>query len=276
MTMRAISPTAPLPLLPRDADALTRIGRFRMLTRSQLHRWHFPTVSDTVVRRFVNRMTARGYLGTERLNGNGRQVLWLTPKGADVLVDETRVDRADLFPARGPVPPKDFAHTTAIIDAAIAVEQRGLASDMLLPAWALQRAFAGRINSVPDLLCLTRSSGTQAGVVLAVEVDLGNEPIRSMIVPKARRVVLDVLAPYRRSTVALLLLTRGRRRREAIAAAVASIALSVPIVTELHEHFCAVPSSTTNVRSGCWVDRTSEGVEVVDGTAALPRAEGAD
>jgi len=273
MTKRAISPTA---LLPRDADALTRIGRFRMLTRSQLHRWHFPTVSDTVVRRFVDRMTERGYLGAERLNGNGMQVLWLTSKGADFLPDKTGIDRDDLFPARGPVPPKDFAHTAAIIDAAIAVKQRGLAPDVLLPAWALQRVFAGRIDSVPDLLCLTLSSATRAGVVLAVEVDLGNEPIRSMIVPKARRVVLDVLAPYRGSTVALLLLTRGKRRRDAITAAVAGISTSVPIVTELHEHFCAVPSGTTNVWSRCSVDRTSEGVEVVDGTAVLPRIEGAD
>jgi hypothetical protein len=61
--------------LPRDLAALTTIGIFRMLTRTQLQAWHFETVSETVVRLFIDRMSERRYLGAERLNRNGVQVV---------------------------------------------------------------------------------------------------------------------------------------------------------------------------------------------------------
>nr|MDQ3281310.1 hypothetical protein [Acidobacteriota bacterium] len=70
-------------LLPRDADVLAAIGRFRMLTRPQLKRWFFHDVSEPVVTRFFQRSMSSGYLGVERLGGNGIQVAWLTRKGRD-------------------------------------------------------------------------------------------------------------------------------------------------------------------------------------------------
>lgn len=39
----------------------------------------------------------------------------------------------------------------AIVDVALAVKQRGFQSDVMLPAWALQRAQAGRAEVFPDL-----------------------------------------------------------------------------------------------------------------------------
>lgn len=232
-------------LLARDLAALTTIGIFRMLTRSQLKAWHFESVSETVVRRFIDRMVERGYLGQERINRNGVQVVWLTQAGADLLVDHAAVSRGDLFPARGPVAAKDFDHTTAIVDAALAVEQRGFGSDLILPAWALQRAQAGRAEVYPDLLCLARPSVPNLGAALAVEVDLGGEPIGSVLVPKTEKLAA-FLAPYGGSALAILLLTVGSRRRAAIEQALRRAAISVLISVEELDNFTG-----ESVRSKC-------------------------
>src|SRR5919206_3802941 len=110
--------TTPQRLLPRDLQSLAAIGRFRMLTRAQLQRWQFAGLSDTVVRRFIHRMEERRFLGSARLNKNGVQVVWCTSLGRDLLVAEGAAVADDLFPARGPVPLKDMAHTGAIVDVA--------------------------------------------------------------------------------------------------------------------------------------------------------------
>lgn len=49
-------------ILPRDIDAYVLAGRFRMLTRQQLKNWLFADVSETIVTRFLDRATERGYL----------------------------------------------------------------------------------------------------------------------------------------------------------------------------------------------------------------------
>jgi hypothetical protein len=98
-------------ILPRDIEAYVLAGRFRMLTRQQLKGWLFPDVTEAMVTRFFDRSTERGYLGVERLQGNGIQVCWLTKKGREFLVDGGHAAIADLFPASGPVPAKDFEHT---------------------------------------------------------------------------------------------------------------------------------------------------------------------
>jgi len=216
-----------------------------MLTRAQLKAWHFQTVSDTVVRRFVDRMVERGFLGQERINRNGVQVLWLTQAGADLLVDQAGVSRADLFPARAAVAAKDFAHTIAIGDVALAVALRGFRSDAMLPAWALQRAQAGRADVFPDLLCLARPLDGDPGAALAVEVDLGGEPIGSVLVPKTEKLAA-FLAPYCGSTLAILLLTVGSRRRAAIDHALRKANISVPISVEELGNFAG-----ESVRSKC-------------------------
>jgi len=223
-------------LLARDLAALTTTGVFRMLTRAQLKAWHFESVSDTVVRRFIDRMVERGYLGQERINRNGVQVVWLTQAGADLLVDHATVSRSDLFPARDPVAAKDFDHTTAIVDAALAVKRRGFRSDHVLPAWALQRAQAGRAEVFPDLLCLARPTAAGAGAALAVEVDLGGEPIGSVLVPKTEKLAM-FLAPYGGSTLAILLLTVGSRRRTAIELALREASVTVQIAVEELRNF---------------------------------------
>jgi hypothetical protein len=203
--------------LPRDLESLAAIGRFRMLKRAQLHRWKFPGLSDTVVRRFIDRMVERGFLGTERLNKNGVQVAWCTSSGRDLLVAEGIAPVDELFPARGPVPVKDMAHTGAIVDVAIRLAEIRRSGDRMLPAWTIQRLLGGRLAVIPDLLCLTAATASHRGAVLAIEVDLANEPIASCLVPKTAALVA-FLAPYAGSPTAILLLTVGERRQACRAA----------------------------------------------------------
>ena len=222
----------------RAFDALATVARFRMLLRRQIKRWKFPLVSDTIVKRWTDRMQAAGYLGTERSARNGVQYLWCTQKGRDVLV-EHGYQAADLFPARGPVAAKDLQHTLYTVDAAIALHERSNGADALYPAWALQRLYGGSLRAVPDLLALSAGGyGTDAKAV-AVEVDLSTESHRVVV---AKFVALEMwLRPYSvRSSAAILVLTNGRRRRGSLAAALARARVEIPFAVDLLETFTAI------------------------------------
>lgn len=218
-------------ILPRDIEAYVLVGRFRMLTRQQLKSWLFPEVSETIVTRFFDRSTERGYLGVERLHGNGMQVCWLTKKGRDFLVDGGYSPTSDLFPASGPVPAKDFAHTVEIVNAALALRRRTPAPDELLPAWAVQRLFAGKLTVWPDLLCLWKPNG-DAGSALAIEVDLGGEPVKTVIVPKTQELISFLSGWTAGAPAAVLLLTATARRRDSLRTALATAIGDFPFAVE--------------------------------------------
>lgn len=209
-------------LLERDAVVLAAIGRFRMLTRPQVKRWLFPDVSEPVVTRFVKRMETAAYLGVSRIGGNGIQVFWLTRKGRDALVTRG-VSAADLFPASGPAAAKDFEHTIAIGEAAVWLSVRDRAPDELLPAWALARYFGGTLDAIPDLLALWRSTSAGPACTLAIEVDLGTEPLRSVLLPKLVELssVLHRWIPA--GPLTILVLVAGSRRRDSLRLALGTL-----------------------------------------------------
>jgi hypothetical protein len=219
-------------ILPRDIQAYALVGRFRMLTRQQLKGWLFAEVSETMVTRFFDRATERGYLGVERLQGNGMQVCWLTKKGRDVLVDGGHAAASDLFPASGPVPAKDFAHTVEIVNAALAMRRRTRAPDELLPAWAVQRLFAGKLTVWPDLLCLWKPRDDHPGSALAIEVDLGGEPVKTVLVPKTLELIGFLAGWTAGAPAAILLLTATARRRNSLREALAPAVGDFPLAVE--------------------------------------------
>lgn len=223
--------------LPRDVEALTLVGRFRMLTRQQLKAWCFPLVSETMVTRFFDRATEHGYLGVERLHGNGIQVCWLTKKGRDFLVDGGHAAATNLFPASAPVPAKDFAHTVEVVNAARAMHGRRPAPDELLPAWMLQRLFAGKLPVWPDLLCLWRPLD-DPGSALAVEVDLGGEPVKTVLVPKTLELIGFLEQWTTGAPAAILLLTATVRRRDSLRAALAPAIADFPLAVETLAAVC--------------------------------------
>ncbi|HVF39328.1 MAG TPA: replication-relaxation family protein, partial [Gemmatimonadaceae bacterium] len=220
-------------ILPRDIEAFALVGRFRMLTRQQLKGWLFADVSETIVTRFFDRATERCYLGVERLHGNGIQVCWLTKKGRDFLVEGGYAPAADLFPAIGPVPAKDFAHTVEIVNAALAMRRRTPAPDELLPAWMVQRMFAGKLTVWPDLLCLWKPHASDPGAALAIEVDLGGEPVKTVVVPKTLELIAFLDASASRGVAAILLLTCTPRRRDSLYKILAPAVGDFPLVIEL-------------------------------------------
>jgi hypothetical protein len=238
-------------ILPRDLESLAAVGRFRMLKRVQLHRWKFAGLSDTVVRRAIDRLVERGWLGSERLHKNGTQVLWCTSGGRDALVEEGIARAEELFSARGPVPVKEMAHTSAIVDVAIRLTELGRAGDRMIPAWGLQRLLGGRIEVIPDLLCLTHATDTNRGAILTAEVDLGGEPIASVLVPKTAKLA-SFLQPYTGSTTAMLLLTVGSRRRQAVEDALRQACLGLSIAVATLDAFLG-----DDVRSTCTDEGTA-------------------
>jgi hypothetical protein len=219
-------------ILPRDIEAYALVGRFRMMTRQQLKSWLFADVSETIVTRFFDRATERGYLGVERLHGNGIQVCWLTKKGRDFLVEGGYAPASDLFPASGPVPAKDFAHTVEIVNAAVAMRHRTPAPDELLPAWAVQRLFLGKLTVWPDLLCLWKPRGEDPGSALAIEVDLGGEPVKTVLVPKTLELIRFLSAWTADATAPILLLTATARRRDSLRGALTSAVGDFPLAVE--------------------------------------------
>lgn len=211
-------------LLARDRDVLTAVGRFRMLTRPQVKRWFFPEVSEPVVTRFIERTKTAGWLGVERLGGNGMQVLWLTKKGGEALVADG-VAAADLFRASGPAAAKDFDHTAAIGEAAVWLATRAPAPDELLPAWALERLFGGNLTAIPDLLALWKD----ARAALAVEVDLGTEPVASVLLPKLRELCGVLDRWFAGTHVRVLVLVPGARRKASLQATLGELASRVAV-----------------------------------------------
>jgi hypothetical protein len=220
-------------ILPRDIAAFALVGRFRMLTRQQLKSWLFAEVSETIVTRFFDRATERGYLGVERLHGNGIQVCWLTKKGRDFLVDGGHAAASDLFPARAPVPAKDFEHTVEIVNAALAMRLRTSAPDELLPAWRVQRLFDGKLAVWPDLLCLWKPTKDSPGFALAIEVDLGGEPVKTILVPKTLELIGFLGKWTAGAPAAILLLTTTARRRDSLREALAHPVGDFPLAIEM-------------------------------------------
>ncbi len=229
----------------RDLRVLCAIGRFRMLTRPQVKRWFFRDVSEPVVTRFVKREESAGHLGVERVGGNGLQLLWLTRKGRDLLV-ACGTPACDLFPVTKRAAPKDFAHTVAIGDAAIWFAGRDPAPDELLPAWAIQRYLRGKLRAIPDLVALWRPTARFPGAALAVEVDLGTEPLESVFLPKLRELAPTVRAWFPDATSRIIVLTSSPRRAESVRSATGDLTVSTSAYT-LAELSCPLPFATGSV-----------------------------
>jgi hypothetical protein len=176
-----------------------------------------------MVTRFVERYTSRGYVGASRLAGNGMQLFWLTESGREFLVRKGATRADDLFPARGPVSLKDLHHTLAVVSVGLALSRRFPQARMIRPSWAVQRAFDGKLEAIPDVLCVCDSPQ----FVVAVEVDLGTEPLE-LFATKCQRLAA-LLADYGSAVIITVLTTTDRRIERLLARVVESCPPSVSI-----------------------------------------------
>ena len=219
----------PRKLPARDVEVLRIVGRFRMLSRAQLKRWLFAGLSDPIVTRCIDRLASRGYLGVERLHGNGIQVLWLRREGKEFLV-ENGTPAADLFVAKGAAAAKDFEHTLAIGDVAAWLATNVPQPDELLPAWAVQRIFGGVSKSFPDLVAIWRDVATaNSAAAMLVEVDLGTEPVKSVLGAKLRNLVLLADEAFRGAVVAIVIFVPSERRKESIQSLASDMGISADV-----------------------------------------------
>jgi len=222
--------------LKRDLEAGAWIGRGYEVAQYQLHEAVFSGKSPVVVSRFTKRWRERGYLLVERWNRVGMNRLRLTSKGRDFLLLHAAAEPDDLFVPARTVAPKDLAHRLWINDLRVVLGRMSPKPELLLPAWALERGFVPRLPAIPDVLSVTRCGSSSRA--LAVEVDLGGEPLRSVFVPK-----LDVLQGVlqdmsKGGSAAILVLTSSDRRRDTIATLTSDLDGSIPIAVETLPREC--------------------------------------
>jgi hypothetical protein len=216
-------------ILPRDLVAGLWIGQGYEVAQYQLHEAVFPGKSAVVVSRFVRRWKERGLLAVERWNRIGINRLRLTSKGRDLILLSGAAKPEDLFVPKRPVAPKDLAHRLWVNDLRVVLDRLPRKPEIILPHWAIERRFIPRWPAIPDLLAVFSAGGDGGKLALAIEVDLGGEPLRSVFVPKLK-ILQDVLAEIGQGDqAAILILTAGARRREGLAKAVAAFDGSIPL-----------------------------------------------
>jgi hypothetical protein len=221
--------------LSRDLRAGVWIGQGHEVAQYQLHEAVFSGRSPVVVSRFTKRWKERGLLAVERWNRIGMNRLRLTGKGRDYLLAYSAAEEEDLFvPARA-VAAKDLAHRLWINDLRVILGRLPAQPELLLPSWAIERRFVPRLPAIPDVLSVTRRGESTSA--LAVEVDLGGEPLRSVFVPKlgVLQSVLRDQAPD--GAAAILVLTSSDRRRDTISDMTADLD-GTPIAVETLPQDC--------------------------------------
>lgn len=199
------------PVSGRDLEAGAFIGEGYEVAQYQLQEAVFKGRSPTVASRFVTRWARRGLLVAERLFGIGMNRLRLTSKGRDLLVRHG-VDERDLFVPRKPTALKDLAHRLWINDVRVVFGEFEPRPDRIIPAWVIERRLGGSGKTIPDVLVVRR----EPQLTLALEVDLGSEPLRSVFAKKLALLAKDFLGLGSRVNSMIVVLTSSARRAAAL------------------------------------------------------------
>jgi hypothetical protein len=216
-------------LTDRDVRGLLFIGRGYEVAQYQIHEAEFSGLAECIVSRWTHRMLRRGAIAVERWAKVGINRLRLTRAGLELLVSHGAVAR-DLFTPRTPTSLKDVQHTLWINDVRVILPTIGAAPDVIAPAWLLQRQLGAGGGAIPDVLAIRKPRAGERGFVLAVEIDLGAERLKSVFLPKLARLRLIAEEWAGDAPAAILVLTRGRGRIAALRAAVD--AGPVPVIVE--------------------------------------------
>ncbi len=201
----------------RDFLALEYVLEGQQECQPNVDRAIFNNRSKTPCARSIQRLVAAGFLKAERWNGLGANFLRGTNAGRAALVARG-VDASRLFVPERPIATKDLVHHMWLNGVRLVLRERGFSD--VTPCWALRRRLAAfHPPAIPDVLAFRVSSEEKTEGVLAVEVDMGSEPLK-VLVPKLHllRSVMSLWAAGAPS--AILVLTVGPRRIQALAAAV--------------------------------------------------------
>jgi len=219
-------PREELELPDRDYEALAYIMEGYQETQSNVDEAIFRCTSKTPASRAIKRLAAAGFIVVDRWNGVGVNFLRGTSRGRNALVARG-VDSSRLFVPQRPVAAKDLRHHMWINDCRLALRQRGIDAS---PCWMLRRKLAElRPLAIPDLLAFPPAATGGVAGLLAVEVDMGTEPLK-VFVPKLA-VLRDMVVQWSGAQPAVVLvLTVGPRRILAMEKAVAEHADRVGVV----------------------------------------------
>lgn len=227
-------------LLPRDAAALAFIGRGYEVAQYQLRAAVFPGLSEVVASRRVRRWVRDGLVTVERFQGFGINRIRLTAAGKDAVVGTGVAREEELFVPAKAVALKDMAHTLWINDLRVlATAGVPFPADRIAPAWFLQRSLQPAPPAIPDLLLVQPPRDGRGGRMLALEVDLGGERLKTTFLPKLV-LLADTLVGWAGEFCrpSVIVFTRGPKRLESLNASLDAAALPVPVVAVL------LPSAT--------------------------------
>ncbi|HET8774703.1 MAG TPA: hypothetical protein VFP80_12955 [Thermoanaerobaculia bacterium] len=213
----------------RDYDALRYIAAWYQVAQYQLEDAVFAGRSATIASRSVRRLAAAGYVAVERWNRVGVNLLRVTARGRGALIERGGEERAIFVPEKA-VALKDLAHHLWIVDTGRALQ--GLAARLeVAPCWSLRRNLAAlKPAAIPDLLALRSGSAGATVAAVAVEVDLGGEGLRNVLVPKLA-LLRETLGGWAGGqAAAIIVLTVGPRRIAALNAALERLPHRIPIV----------------------------------------------
>lgn len=176
----------------RDLRALLFIGRGYEVAQYQLHEAVFTGVSEGIMARWTRRMLDRGVIAVERWAKVGINRLRLMKSGRDLLIQHhVKVD--DVFTPRSATALKDVQHTLWINDLRVVFPNLPNPPDVIAPAWLLQRRLTAETRVVPDLLAIRTPRAGERGYVLAAEIDLGGERLKTVFVPKLARLCEEIM-----------------------------------------------------------------------------------
>lgn len=219
------------PRLPaRDLEALAFIGRGWEVAQYQLRAAIFPGVSEVVASRRVRRWADLKLIRVERFLGMGVNLLRLAPAGRELLVAAKIAREDELFTPERSAALKDIRHLLSVNDVrTLAVMGVPWVADEIAPAWFLQRRHQPPPPAVPDVLLQMAPRDGKRGKLLAIEIDMGGERLVATLFPKLQLLAEVLYAWAGGSKVAVIILTRGPRRLEAMRLGLAQLALPVPV-----------------------------------------------
>jgi hypothetical protein len=219
-------------IVEADVIGLLILALLQCLTQPQLRKWCYPGRKESNVSRRIHRWLRLGLVGVERFLGMGCNLLFITERGVDALVDGGHARRSELFPRNRPIAAKDLSHHLYIADAAL-LAKRGVPMadpEKVEPAWLLQRRHVPAPAAVPDLLVTSAPNASGRKSLIAYEVDLATESKKVFVekLGKLAKVLLEWSAGGKPSVI---ILTRGSGRKAALEQAVAK--LPVPMLVKL-------------------------------------------
>lgn len=215
-------------LSTRDHGVLIFLAIAREAAQYQIHALLFAGLSEVVVSRCVRRLLGLGLIVVDRWRRVGINRLRLTSKGSEYLLENRLAAEEQIHVAARPAADKDIAHSLWIVD--LLVLFRLFAPGVeALPCWHLRRKLGAAAGmSVPDVLAIPQKAKAP---LIAVEVDRATE--RMAVVLQKLRALDETLATLAFDTdAAIVFLTIGERRVQAVRKAVAEAPLRASFVVE--------------------------------------------